>query len=451
MMDGSRARTEESLSPWRRRLATGCVTLGVGVTLLDQTAANVLLPTLAESFGTTASASVLAVNVFQLTLAVSLVPLGALGSRIGYRKVYLCGLLLTLLCALGAAFSPSMAILTVFRGLQGVAAAAIFSVNLALVRHIVPDHQFGRAVGFNTMVVALGAACGPVVGGFIAAALSWHWVFGLAAPIAALAFLAGFATLPTNELSRERMDIKAMLLSITTFGSLIGAFILGGQGAAAWQTGAVVLLGCLACVRLVRRESVRPDPLFPVDILRMRGLPLALLTSVCAYIIQMLVFVAMPFHAQSTLDYGVAETGLLFAVWPIALALAGPLGGILSDRHQPALVAAAGMTFLGAGVAFLGFAGSGPASIGLAMALCGFGFGLFQTPNNKVLITGVPRRRSGAASSAIGTARIVGQSAGAALAAAGLSLAGTPIVFAGAAIMAAVTCALCIVRGRRAG
>jgi DHA2 family multidrug resistance protein-like MFS transporter len=170
---------------------------------------------------------------------------------------------------------------------------------------------------------------------------------------------------------------------------------------------------------LVERQRLATAPLFPLDLLRIPMFSLSVGTSICSFAGQMLALVSLPFFLQGTMGYTPVETGLLITPWPLAIAVAAPIAGRLADRYPAGLLGAAGLIVFAAGLLALGLMPP-HAHVGdiiWRMALAGAGFGLFQSPNNRAMITAAPRERSGGASGMLGTARLLGQTSGAALAA----------------------------------
>jgi MFS transporter, DHA2 family, multidrug resistance protein len=160
----------------------------------------------------------------------------------------------------------------------------------------------------------------------------------------------------------------------------------------------------------------REAPLFPVDLLRRPIFALSVATSLCSFAAQNIAFVTMPFYFEDVLGRSLTESGLLMTPWPVAVAIIAPISGWLADRYEPSLLSGLGMALFAAGLAGLALLPPDASAIDIAwrMGLAGFGFGLFQTPNNKVLVSSAPKERSGGASGIQATARLLGQTLGAA-------------------------------------
>jgi DHA2 family multidrug resistance protein-like MFS transporter len=440
--------TADGLPVPRRYLAILAIGLGIALAVIDAAIANVALPTIARELKTTPAGSIWVVNAYQLTITVLLLPFASLGDIFGYRRVYRTGLVVFTLASLGCALSGSLAQLTVARVVQGVGAAGIMSVNAALVRFIYPRAQLGRGIGINAMVVAVSAAIGPSVAAAILSVASWPWLFAVNVPLGAAAIGASLALPPTPR-SIHRFDFASALMSALTFGLLVLGVDGLGQGEGRWSVIAEVAVAIVLGIALVRRQRAHPSPLLPIDLLRRPIFALSILTSVCSFAAQMLAYVSLPFHLQGVLGRSEVETGLLLTPWPLAVALAAPISGRLVERYAAGLLGGIGLLLLALGLVLLATLPAAPTAVDIVwrMTLCGFGFGLFQTPNNRAILTSAPPERSGGASGMLGTARLLGQTLGTALVAVALSLSpqhgGTASLITGAAfalIAAMVSC-----------
>jgi MFS transporter, DHA2 family, multidrug resistance protein len=243
----------------------------------------------------------------------------------------------------------------------------------------------------------------------------WRWLFGINLPIGVIAIVvAGFA-LPESERAGRRLNVASAALHVGTFGLLIGGLQALAHHAATSVALAQIAAGCVLAIALARHELQRPAPLIPFDLLRGRLFSLSLATSVCSFAAQTAALVCLPFAIQR-LGHSPAETGLLMTPWPVAVAFAAPVAGRLADRYPAGILGGAGLAALASGLALLAAfpAGGGVANFVWRMALCGLGFGFFQSPNNRTLLTSAPRARSGAAGGMLATARLFGQTLGAA-------------------------------------
>ncbi len=413
----------------RRGWAIVAIALGLTMAVLDSAIANVALPTIARDLQVSAAASIWIVNAYQLAVTMTLLPLSSLGDIVGYRRVYQVGLAVFTIASLGCALSHSLAALTVMRVLQGFGAAGILSVNTALIRFIYPRRLLGRGVGLNATVGSISSALGPTVASGILSVAHWPWLFAVNAPVGAIGFYIAARTLPldggpNSRGAAHRFDVLSALLSAGTFGLLI----MGVDGLGHGQGHATILLELMATVIfgvvLVRRQFSRSAPLLPVDLLRIPMFALSIGTSVCSFAAQGLAYVSLPFYFQDVLGRSQVETGLLMTPWPLTVALVADLAGRLSDRYSAGLLGGIGLAVMGSGFTALALLPAHPTTFDIIWrtSLCGLGFGFFNTPNNRAMISAAPRNRSGGASGMLATGRLLGQTLGAALVAVSFTL-----------------------------
>ncbi len=401
----------------QRRYAILTIALGIIMSVIDGAIANVALPTIADDLHATPSFSIWVVNGYQLAITISLLPLASLGEIAGYRRIYLAGLALFTTASLLCALSHSLLTLAAARALQGFGAAGIMSVNTALVRFIYPSSMLGRGIGINALIVAFSAAVGPTLAAGILSVAPWPWLFAVNLPFGIAAVFIGRRALPATPRSKRPFDWSSALLSALTFGIGIGAIDSFGHGAHPAVYVGELAFAAAAGIVLVRRQVRATAPLLPIDLLRIPIFALSISTSVASFCAQMMAFVAIPFFLHMHFAYSAVEIGLLITPWPIAIIFAAPVAGRLADRFPAGLLGGGGLLVFAAGLVSLASLPAHPAVWDLVwrMAVSGAGFGFFQSPNNRTMIAAAPRERSGGASGMLGTARLLGQTTGAAL------------------------------------
>ncbi|UXM96666.1 MFS transporter (plasmid) [Bartonella sp. HY329] len=400
--------------------------IGLTLAVLDGTIANVALPTIARDFNAGAAASIWIVNGYQLAIVITILPFAALGEIYGYRRIYLSGVALFTLASLACVFANSLEMLTFSRVIQGFGAAGLMSVNTALLRFCVPQAKFGTAIGLNAFFVALSSTIGPSLAGVILHFLSWPWLFFINVPLGLLTLILGVKSLPLNDLSARKFDILSAVLTAIVLGLIVITIDNAGANTPIFAIILQIIIAGFACVWLIKRSMHKQDPLLPLDLLRIPVFSLSLCTSIMSFIAQMMALLSLPFLFQVVFGYQPIAVGFLMMPWPIALAIIAPFSGKLSDRYSPALLGLIGLIIFAIGLILVGFLPSEPSIVDICwrMAICGIGFGFFQAPNNRMIITSAPKKRSGAASGMLGTARLLGQSLGAAFVALFLSTMG---------------------------
>jgi len=399
----------------RRYWAIAAIVLALSMSVLDSSIANIALPTIARHFRASSAASIWVINAYQIAILVALLPLSAVGESVGYRRVSQCGLAVFTLASLACACAPSLLALTVARVVQGLGAAGIMSVSPALVRFTYPQRLLGRAVGINAFAVAASAAVGPTIASAVLAVANWRWLFAINGPIGVAALAIALYALPEGERSARRVNYGSAALHVGTFGLLMSGLQVLAHHTATSVALAEIAGACLLGAWLTSRERKRPEPLIPFDLLRVPLFSLSLATSVCSFTAQTMALVALPFEIQR-LGYTAVQTGLLMTPWALAVAVSSPIAGRLADRYPAGILGSIGLAVLASGLALVGNfpSAGGAADFVWRMAVCGLGFGLFQSPNNRAIVLSAPRARSGAAGGMLATARLLGQATGAA-------------------------------------
>ncbi|MBV9758367.1 MAG: MFS transporter [Alphaproteobacteria bacterium] len=440
-------RTYDGLPLPARYWAILTIALGLTMAVLDGAIANIALPTIAREVQVDPASSIWVVNAYQLAVTITLLPLASLGEIVGYRRIYQAGLAVFTLASLACALSHTLPMLTLARVVQGFGAAGVMSVNTALVRFIYPRALVGQGLGINAMVGSVSSAVGPTVASAILSVASWPWLFAVNVPIGLLAFAIAARALPRTPRSDHPFDFGSAGLNALAFGLLITGIDGLGHGEHA-PVIALELAGALAFgALLIVRQLSRSFPLLPVDLMRIPLFALSVATSIASFTAQGLAYVALPFFLQDALGRSQVETGLLMTPWPLTVAVVAPFAGRLADRYPAGLLGGIGLSAFAVGLALLALLPAHP-SIGdivWRMTICGFGFGFFNSPNNRAMIVSAPRDRTGGASGMLATARLLGQTTGAALVALVFGLtahAGTTVALALAAGMAALGAAV---------
>src|ERR1700724_1175243 len=255
--------------PWaKRRWAIAAIFTALAMASLDTAIANIALPAISADLHVGPADVIWVVNVYQIALVATLLPLAALGEIVGHHRIYLGGLLLFTLASLACACAWSLPSLLIARVFQGLGASGIMSVNTALLRYVYPGRLQGRGFGHNAMVVATAFTLGPTIASAILAIGPWSWLFAINIPFGVVAILIGLKTLPRTPRATHAFDFAGALLAA----GCLGLFVLGIGSAAhhaqPWlvsiELAAAVLLGWV----LLRRQADHPAPMLPIDLFR---------------------------------------------------------------------------------------------------------------------------------------------------------------------------------------
>lgn len=403
----------------RRLIAIAAVSFGTALVVIDGAIATVALPTIASDLRVDSSAAVAVVTVYQLVLVMLLLPFSGLGNRVGLKRLYQGGQIVFTVATVLCFFAKSLPFLLIVRAAQAAGAAAALSVSSALVRQIYPPKQLGRGLGVNSVVVSVSSAIAPTLGGLVLAVGPWPWVFASAVPFAIASLLLGRA-LPDAPRSTAPFDVLGAVLCAAMFGLVIGGLESAVHGDSPVVSAAVVLAGVAIGIVFVRREQGEAEPILPVDLLARPVLALSTLGAFTAFVATMSLLLSLPFRLQHGYGFAPSEVGAVIAPWPLTTMFVAPLAGSLSDRYPAGALGGIGMAVAIAGLVSLAFLPQDPHYFDIAwrMSLTGAGFGMFLSPNARLIIGSAPVERAAAAGGLISTTRMVGQTTGATLVAA---------------------------------
>ena len=390
------------------------------MTVLDVTLVNVALPVMTDKFGVTDSQSVWIITIYQLVITMLLLPVSSYGDQTSYRRCFLVGVVIFTISSALCAASQSFTMIVAARALQGVGAACVMGVNIALVRLIYPRNVLGRGLALNAMVIAIATAAGPTIAGSILSIASWHWLFLINVPFGIIAFIIGKRLLPQNPPHKVegKYDWISAIENIVVFGLI---FLAIGNITKTDNKAVIIgmlIVGIIVGVFYVRRQLHHSQPMLPVDLLKIRLYTLSISTSVSSFIAQNIAMVALPFLFIGSYGFSEITTGLLMTPWPLATMIVSPIVARFVEKHNPGITASCGMLVYSVGLILLLCTPGGdvsPWDIAWRMAVCGVGFGMFQTPNNIVMVIATPIERTGGAGGMQSTARLVGQTLGATL------------------------------------
>ncbi len=421
--------TPGELAPSVRRRAMMTLMGGLAMSTLDTAAVSTGLPHLARYFSADPETIIFVMSAYQAAMVATLVPLSALGDKIGHRPIYLTGLAVFVAGLVLSSLAWSPASLIVARALQGLGAAGIMSVSVALVRTVYPPRLLGRGMGINALVVSSFLCLGPILASLLLEIASWRWLFLINLPFGALVIAAAGRTLPPPVANAHRFDVVSAMICTLAF-TLVALVV--GRAVAHWQAIAGMFVAAAVLIAfLIRRDAHNPAPLLAVDLLKRPIFRLSAITATLTFAAHGIGLIVLPFLITRSHGFGAYEIGFLIALWPAFMALSAPLAGPLSDRLSPALLGSMGLSVLALGMVCLAIVPHDATVLDLAwrIALCGIGFGFFQSPNLRALMHNTPPLRSGAASGVVAITRLVGQLGGA-----GISTASFAISTEGAAI-----------------
>lgn len=397
---------------FHKYIAIGSVLIVLAMTMLDGTLVNVALPIFAQEFNISDSNAVWIVTIYQLVLTMLMLPLAYIGDLYSYKRNYIFGIAIFTAGSALCAASQTFGMMIAARAVQGFGAALATSVNVALVRLIYPPETLARGLAVNTMVIAISSAAGPSLAGIILSSASWHWLFLINLPLGVAAFLMAYKYLPDNPPKDHKIkpDWLSGIANIIVFGTIFYALGNLANRHVLWENILLILSGIVVGIFYVRHLHGKELPMFPIDLLHNKLYTLSVITYTCSFVTQCMALIALPFLFLNGYKFSELLTGLLMTPWPLATMAISPFAARFIEKHNAGATAAFGMLVYAIGIGLLLIEPSEGSvaewDIAWRMALCGFGFGIFQTPNVFVMISATPVSRSGAAGGFQSTARM---------------------------------------------
>jgi EmrB/QacA subfamily drug resistance transporter len=374
---------------------------------------NVILPAVQKRFECHEADVQWTVTLYPLAISVLLLGFGRLGDLWGSRKIYISGFWLFVIGSALCGLSPSIAALVAFRCFQAIGAAMVFATAPALLTLHFPATQRGQALGMQATMTYLGLALGPSLGGWLATLFSWQAVFFINVPVGAVALAAGIFFIPDtpSQAHDERFDFVGAGLFMVGLALMLVALNRGHDwGWASWPviTAWAVSVVLLAAFLLVERRT--PHPMLDLSLFRSRVFSAAVVAAVANYVCMASIAYLMPYYLIEGRGWGMRDAGVMLMVQPLAMAVAAPISGTISDRIRSSLPSVVGMIILAVGTFLLAQFGKDTPSMQVAIAFCitGLGTGIFISPNNSALMGAAPANRQGIAAGMMATSRNVG-------------------------------------------
>jgi EmrB/QacA subfamily drug resistance transporter len=386
------------------------------------------LPVIERDLGATLEQLAWVIDAYVLSFAVLMMMGAALGERFGRRRVLVIGLLLFTGSSAAAALSTDTAMLIAARIVQGAGGAVLMPLTLTLLTTNVPTERRPAALGAWSAIAGLGVALGPIAGGLLTSALSWHWIFWVNVPVGLAAALAAPRVLEESRGERAPLDLAGLALATAGLLGLVWATVRGN--AAGWdslQTLAAYAAGVALLAGFVWREATAAHPLLPLGLFRSRAFSLANAVGFFLHFAMFGTFFLVIQFLAEVRGEGPIAAGLYTLPWTAMPLLVSPLAGRLGQRIHPAAVVAAGLTLITAGIGAIALvlAPDAPA-LELAPGLfsIGVGIGLVLPNLISLALSAVSPADVGRASATLSTARQLGSVFGIAVPVAILQLSG---------------------------
>ncbi|HEX4202670.1 MAG TPA: DHA2 family efflux MFS transporter permease subunit [Ktedonobacteraceae bacterium] len=328
--------THDSNYKWR---VLASVVIGLFMVILDSTVVNVALKTLQQHFAVSTSEAQWVISVYTLALGIATPLSGFLGDRFGVKRIYLGGLVLFTLGSLLCGISPTLTILIGARALQGIGGGIALPLGTALLFRAFPPRERAAAFGVFGIVLVFAPAIGPLLGGWLVDHNLLSWIFFLNLPIGVIGVTIG--TLFLHEApgsSQVRVDIAGIVTSAIGFGAILFAASIAGEQGAGWGDPRVITglgIGIVALIIFTIVELRTADPLLD---LRMYAIPSFAVANVASLVGTISLFGAeflLPLYLQILRGESAFQTGLILLPLALSSAVAGLVGGRITDRIGP--------------------------------------------------------------------------------------------------------------------
>jgi EmrB/QacA subfamily drug resistance transporter len=370
---------------------------------LDSSIINVALPVMSSKLSVSMASIEWVVTSYLTVISATILIFGRLGDIKGKTKVFKFGIILFTIGSLLCGVSYSLLVLVIARVIQAIGAACAMSTNQGIITHIFPANERGRALGTAGTFVALGTMVGPPLGGFIVSVLSWQYIFLINVPIGILTFVFVMKMLPeTNKASNEKLDTKGAFLFTLAIVALFGSLIRGQEiGYAEPMIIIGFVIAIISAIAFIFVEKIIQTPLLNLEIFENKLFSISILCGFMSFVAISCSNIIQPFYLQNVLKLSPSVTGLLMVVSPLILSVVAPVSGYLSDKIGSEFLTFLGLILTSTGLLLMATLNEHTSlwNIVIFTGIMSLGNGIFQSPNNSLVMSTVPKSKLGIAGS----------------------------------------------------
>lgn len=389
------------------------------MTTLDSSIVNVALPTMAKELNTSMAGIEWVVTSYLIVICATILLFGKLGDVLGKTRIFKFGIGVFTIGSLLCGFSNTLFMLILSRLVQAIGAGAAMATNQGIITETFPPNERGRALGMTGTAVALGTMVGPTLGGLIVSIAPWEYIFLINIPIGILVYIGVIKILPFKKKASDfKIDVKGSILLMISI-TLLFTSINFGQSLGFTNMFIVMsfIISLILFAIFIRVEKISDNPMLDIKIFKNRLFSLSIFCGFTSFISIGAVNIILPFYYQEVLSLSPSAAGLMMTVSPIILAVVAPLSGYLSDKMGSEKISALGLSILSIGIISLVlFNVNTPLIVvGILVGLLSLGSGIFQSPNNSLIMSTVEKNELGIAGSINGLVRNLGTTNGIAL------------------------------------
>lgn len=400
--------------------AMGIVWIGIFMATLDGSIVNVALPTLTKSFDTDITTIEWVVMAYLLTITSLLLSLGRISDMIGRKIIFSAGLFFFTIGSGLCALSGTEEQLILFRVVQGIGAAMLMATGVAIITHAFPPNERGKAMGLIGTVVSIGSLTGPILGGILIQNLGWQSIFLVNIPVGFIGTIMALKILQKedNDNKVKDFDIPG---GLALFISLISLLLALSEGQDyGWSSHIIMSLffSCVVFFIIFLWVEARTEyPVIDLRHFRNQQFAAANTSALISFVAMFSVILLMPFYLQNELNFSTQKMGIVFASVPLVMSVISPISGYLSDRMNSFFLSSAGIGIASLSILSMGYltSASDIIDVMLRFSFLGLGMGLFQPPNNSIIMGSLPKDQLGIAAGIMGTMRNMGMVIGVAV------------------------------------
>jgi EmrB/QacA subfamily drug resistance transporter len=394
------------------RWTLAIVSLGLFMVVLDNLVVNVALPSIHRDLNASIQELEWTVNAYVLSYAVFLLTGAALGDRFGRKCMFTGGLALFTLSSAAAAVAPTTGILIAARAAQGLGAAIVTPLTLTLLAEAFPPQRRGVAIGVWSGISGIAVALGPLVGGAVVQAASWHWIFWINVPIGIALIPLALSRLAESHGPSRQLDLRGLALASTgLFGVVYGLVRSQSQG---WTSPEVLIAlgaGVLLVIAFIAHELRTREPMLPMGFFARRGFAVTNGVSLSMYFGMFGSIFFLSQYLQNVLGNSPLQAGVKLLVWTGAAMVVSPLAGFFSERYGSRLFMVTGLSLQAVALGWLATTASVDQTYGTMIVpflLAGAGMSLVFAPAATAVLSSVKSQQAGQASGATNAIRELG-------------------------------------------
>jgi EmrB/QacA subfamily drug resistance transporter len=388
------------------------VSLGLFMVVLDNLVVSVALPSIHRDLGASIQSLEWTVNAYVLSYAVLLLTGAALGDRLGRKRMFIAGITLFTASSAAAALAPTTGWLIAARAVQGIGGAIVTPLTLTLLADAFPPARRGIALGVWSGISGIAVALGPLVGGAMIDAASWHWIFWINVPIGIALVPIAAVRLKESHGPSRRLDLPGLaFVSTGLFGLIFGLIRAQTIGWTATQVIASLGLGTALIAAFVVNELRTGQPMLPMSFFARRSFAVTNVVSLSMYFGMFGSIFFMSQYMQNVLHNSPLQAGVKLLVWTGATMVVSPAAGYFSERFgsRPFMVAGLSLQAICLGwLASLASVGQSYATMVLPFTLGGAGMALVFAPAANAVLASVRTDQTGQASGATNAIRELG-------------------------------------------